>query len=95
MLTDAQVAAASSHGRALRLKDSPHLFLDVAPTGTKSWRFRVMHRGNAEFVTLGRFPTISCAKARYLAKQALFEIESGGSPAREFSESGRLHVYSK
>ena len=83
MLTDAQVAATLSQGQSLRLKDSPHLFLEVTPAGTKSWRFRVKRNGNAEFVTLGRFPTVSCAKARYLAEQALFEIESGGSPARD------------
>jgi hypothetical protein len=64
-LSDRAVQNASSKGKISRfLPDGDGLYLQVSPTGTKSWVFRYSVKGRERYMGLGPFPDVSLADAR-------------------------------
>ena len=49
------------------LADGDRLYLQVSPSGTKSWIFRYTLRGRTRDMGLGPYPTFSLAEARQRA----------------------------
>lgn len=87
ILTAIAVRNASKPGLAA---DGGGLYLQVGPTGGKSWLFRFMLKGKARAMGLGPLHTISLAEARQTAlecRKALFE---GKDPIEE--RNSRLTV---
>jgi integrase len=67
-LSDRTVQNASPKGRISRfLPDGAGLYLQVSPTGTKSWVFRYSVKGRERYMGLGPFPDVSLADARAVA----------------------------
>jgi hypothetical protein len=67
-LSDRAVQNASPKGRISRfLPDGAGLYLQVSPTGTKSWVFRYSVKGRERYMGLGPFPDVSLADARAVA----------------------------
>jgi hypothetical protein len=66
MLTDIKAKAAKPKSRPFKLADRDGLYLFVAPSGAKSWRFDYRINGARETLTVGRYP----------------EVGLGGMPAR-------------
>src|SRR5262245_1149673 len=63
------------------------LWLRTSATGSRSWS--VAYRGpngSTRRLTLGKWPGISCATARQMARDALVAIQQGRDPAREKAE---------
>ena len=65
------------------------LYLVVQPSGAKSWALRYRQRGKPKKLTLGRWPVMPIAAARFAASEALELIESGADPTRE-DASGKV-----
>jgi integrase len=63
-LTDTVVRRAKISGKAYKLYDAGGLFLLVAPTGGKWWRFKYRYAGKEKLLSLGTFPDISLKEAR-------------------------------
>jgi hypothetical protein len=64
-LSDRAVQNASPEGNISRfLPDGAGLYLQVSPTGTKSWVFRYSVKARERYMGLGPFPDVSLADAR-------------------------------
>ena len=64
LLTDKACRQAAPAAKPLRLNDGGSLYLEVAPSGTKSWRWSYSEDGKGQTATLGRYPVMSLALAR-------------------------------
>ncbi|MBI2305754.1 MAG: integrase arm-type DNA-binding domain-containing protein [Rhodocyclales bacterium] len=76
-LTARQVATANAPGL---LGDGAGLYLQVGPTGGKSWLFRYMLAGKAKSMGLGAAHTVSLAEAREKARNARKMLLDGKDP---------------
>jgi integrase len=82
-LTNADVKAAKATDRNYKLADSRGLFLFVATSGSKTWRFKYYHGRKERSMTIGRYPDVGLADARELHEDARRLLRSGKDPARE------------
>jgi integrase len=57
------------------------LLLEVAPTGSKLWRYRFRHNGGESMLAIGSFPETSLKRARELRDEQAELLESGHNPA--------------
>ncbi len=60
--------------------DGGGLYLQVGPTGAKSWLFRFMLRGKARSMGLGPVHTVSLAEARNTALECRKQVLAGDDP---------------
>ncbi|HMV64278.1 MAG TPA: Arm DNA-binding domain-containing protein [Rhodocyclaceae bacterium] len=59
------------------------LYLQVLPTGARSWVLRVMVAGKRRDMGLGGFPDVTLAQVREKAREARATIEKGIDPIAE------------
>jgi hypothetical protein len=64
LLTELQVKNAKPKNKRYLICDDRGLYLDVAPNGTKAWRFRYSAGKKAFKKTLGQYPLVSLKDAR-------------------------------
>ena len=81
MLTNAEAKAAGAQSRAYRMYDQGGMYLQVRPSGTKSWIQKYRWRGREKTLTLGQFPEVNVTKARILQAQAKEQLEQGIDPS--------------
>ncbi len=79
-LTVAMLRALSKPGR---YGDGGTLFLNVAPSGSKSWIQRITINGRRRDIGLGGWPVVSLAKARERAFANRVAIADGRDPLAE------------
>lgn len=80
-MTDASVKAEKNPGRH---SDGGGLYLNVGPTGKKSWLFMWVPRGSKRReMGLGGYPTVKLAQARNRASECRTAIEEGRDPIAE------------
>jgi len=82
MLTNAAVKAARPRPAAYKMADGDGLVLNVAPTGTKSWRLRFRLGGREQTLSIGQWPEISLDAARARRDTARAAIARGEDPRR-------------
>ncbi len=80
MLTDAKIRNAKPRDKGFKLNDSSGLYLFVAPSGTKSWRFDYQFAGKRGTLTLGKYPHITIRDARDEADAIRGRLEKGQNP---------------
>jgi integrase len=83
-LTALQVKAISEPGRH---GDGDGLYLNVAPSGSKSWVQRIVIAGRRRDIGLGPFPTVSLAQARGMAASNRAAVADGRNPLAEKREA--------
>ncbi len=66
-----------------RLCDGDGLYLDVQPTGTRSWVQRLVIRGRRRELGLGGFPLVPLKEARTQALANRRLARAGGDPLAE------------
>ncbi|MFZ4542193.1 MAG: tyrosine-type recombinase/integrase [Rickettsiales bacterium] len=66
-----------------RVADSGGLCIEIAPSGSKLWRWRYKLNGKSQLVALGKFPEVPLEKARKLRDEVRTQVQSGKHPARE------------
>lgn len=64
-LNDMQIRRAKPEAIAYTLGDGQGLSLLIEPNGSKSWRFRYRFAGKPKMISLGVYPTITLADARF------------------------------
>lgn len=79
-LTEAAVADAKPRDQTYRLADGGGLVLCVAPTGTKSWRWKYRRHGREFMLTFGQWPTLSLEDGRELAAASRRKLNRGLDP---------------
>ncbi|MBF6760183.1 tyrosine-type recombinase/integrase [Acinetobacter baumannii] len=61
-------------------KTNNGLFLEIRPTGRKTWIYRYTFNGKQEKLTLGRYPDLSLKDARQVRDEAASQAAKGISP---------------
>ncbi|WP_118976726.1 tyrosine-type recombinase/integrase [Taibaiella koreensis] len=80
-LNDLQCRSATAREKPYKLYDQKGLYLEISPTGYKSWRYRYHHFGKEKRVTLGDYPFLSLADARQKRDDARNLLKNGQDPA--------------
>jgi Arm DNA-binding domain len=84
-LTDKRIKAAQAQAALCKLSDGNGLYLMVATSGSKWWRFDYRFGGKQQSISFGIYGTrddqISLSKARDLAEAARADIKKGVNPA--------------
>jgi integrase len=82
-LTDKQLAALKPKQGRHSVHAGSGLYLEVWPSGVKSWRVRYLQNGHRRRFNLGRYPDLSLAAARVKRNELATAIRAGNSPADE------------
>ena len=82
-LSDLQIRRTVTPGK---YADAHGLFLQVAPTGGKYWRYAYRFGGKQKGLALGTYPDISLAKAREWHQEARTQLAQGVDPGAHKQE---------
>lgn len=80
-LTDTTIRNLKPRRRIYGVADGGGLFIEVSPSGTKSWRMRYRWGGRQPKVSFGQYPAISLAVARGKREEVKTAIERDQDPA--------------
>jgi integrase len=81
MLTDTAIRDAKSRDKAYKLFDERGLYLLVAPTGGRLWRFRYRHGAKEKLLSLGAYPDVPLKRAREKRDEARRLVADGVDPS--------------
>lgn len=82
-LTDAKISKAKSKDKPYKLSDGHGLFLQVAPTGSKLWRWQYRFNGVPKLMSFGTYPDITLKKIREMHAEARQVLISGLDPMEQ------------
>ncbi len=86
-LTAIQVRNAKATEKAHKLSDGNGLYLHIAPSGRKTWRYRYRYKGKESTVVLGEYPKTSLEVARKERTLARDDLNEGKNPSTVKRES--------
>lgn len=81
-LTVRKIKEAEPKEKLYRIGDSNGLCLEIAPSGSKLWRFRYYFDGKAKMIGLGSFPETSLDKARNIRDEQRETLKKGTDPSK-------------
>ncbi|SFG01775.1 Integrase [Novosphingobium sp. CF614] len=81
MLTDVKVRTAKPRPKSYKLFDANRLFVLVAPSGGKLWRWNYNYDGKNKTMAFGAYPLVSLADARAKRDEAYTTLCEGHDPA--------------
>lgn len=79
-LSDTTIRTAKPKEKLYRLTDAHGLCLEVAPTGSKLWRYRYRFDGKAKMLAIGTYPAVTLQKARQKRDEARQLLTDGIDP---------------
>lgn len=82
-LTDKSIQAAKPKDKPYPLTDGGGLFVEVLPSGTKTWRYSYGFSGKRTKVTIGTYPVFSIKAARDAHEGLRATLANGVDPARK------------
>ena len=88
-LTDKRIAALKPKAGRYSVHAGSGLYLEVWPSGAKSWRLRFTQDRRRQRINLGRFPEVNLAAARAKQDRLTQAIRAGRSPAEERRNQAR------
>lgn len=88
MLTDKAIQALKPREKLYRVADWGGLCLEIAPSGSKLWRYRYRYDGMARMMSLGRWNEVTLAEARELHRSARKTLATGLDPVSARKMSG-------
>lgn len=80
-LTQAQIRNTKPGDKPVRLFDGRGLYLEVAPSGGRWWRFKYRYAGKEKRLSLGVYPDVSLKDARERCEQARKVLAAGTDPS--------------
>lgn len=80
-LTHTKLQSLKPKAAIYRVADSAGLCIEVAPTGSRYWRFRYRFAGKAKMISLGVYPEQSLAEARKARDEARAMLRKGVDPS--------------
>ncbi|MBB4618027.1 phage integrase central domain-containing protein [Sphingomonas abaci] len=81
MLTDVACRRAKGADKPFKMSDSGGLYLEVLPSGYKSWRWKYRFAGKEKRLVFGPYPDVTLTEARELKANAARTLRSGVDPA--------------
>ena len=93
-LTNTQIEKAKPAGKLQSLFDGGGLYLEIKPSGVKTWRMKCKVNAKAVLLSFGRYPAVSLAQARKKRAEAQELLAKGIDPreakrAAEAAEKAR------
>lgn len=82
-LSDTAIRNAKSKDGPIKLYDVEGLFILVAPSGSKLWRFKYRFDGKEKKLALGAYPAVSLKDARRLRDEARELLAKGVDPGED------------
>jgi integrase len=79
-LTDTAIRNSRPGPRARKIYDGDGLYLYLAPSGRRTWRFKYFFDGKEKHLRFGRYPEISLKMARDMRLEARRALELGNDP---------------
>ena len=77
-LTDRRIREAKPDEKKTRkLTDGGGLYIEIAPTGGKLWRYKYRFTGKEKLLALGKYPDISLQEARKRHQEARTQLAQG------------------
>ena len=92
MLTVSEVKNARPKASDYKLFDSNGLFLFVAKSGTKSWRYKYRHGKRERVQTFGQFPEVGLAEARQRRERSRALLREGKDPITEAKRERQAQI---
>jgi integrase len=89
-LTPTAINNAKKKEKPYKLTDGGGLYVAVAPSGKKTWRYQYALDGKRPEVTIGGYPEIGVAEARERHAEYRAMIERGMDPAQHKQEEKRI-----
>lgn len=80
-LTILKCNSAEPRDKPYKLSDGGGLYLEVMPSGSKSWRMKYRFLGKEKRLVIGLYPTISMANARKARDDAKVQLVNGLDPS--------------
>lgn len=80
MLTALQVEHTKPGSKPVRLYDGRGLYLEIAPTGGRGWRFRYFVARRERRMSLGPYPEVSLKEAREKREELRKQVAAGTDP---------------
>jgi integrase len=80
MLTNLACRNAKPQNTTYRLIDHSNLYLEIRPSGVKSWRYRYNIHGKENTLSIGQYPETSILDARNAMEEAKANIKKGVDP---------------
>ena len=81
MLTDVVCRRAAPRERPYKLSDAHGLYLEVLPSGFRSWRWKYRIGSTEKRLTFGGYPDVTLSDARELRDEARKQLRAGKDPA--------------
>lgn len=82
-LSDIACRNAKGKEKSYRLFDGGGLYLEISPTGSKSWRYKYDYAGKEKRLTIGSYPETGLAEARDKHRAAHKQVQEGLDPSAE------------
>ncbi len=91
-LTQAQVKSTKPGNKPIKLFDGRGLYLEVAPSGGRWWRFKSRFEGKEKRLSLGVFPDVTLKGARERCDDARSALSAGIDPSanRKATKAARV-----
>lgn len=86
MLTDTKIKQAKVTDKPYKIYDSEGLYIEVAPTGSKRWRWRYRWNGKEKLLSFGIYPEVPLKLARDRRAAAKELLVSGVDPSQARKE---------
>jgi integrase len=82
-LTDLNLKNLTTLDRPYKVADGNGLYVLVAPSGLRAWRWKFRFAGREKVLPLGSYPEVSLAQARSARDEARKKVLAGTDPAEE------------
>jgi len=92
VLTDLKIKRIENPPKRYFENDGGGLFLDVLPSGVRSWVFQYRLAGRQEKLVLGRYPAMSLRQARNERTRYEADVLKGKSPVQEKRQGRFAHL---
>jgi integrase len=89
MLTDTLIRKTKTPAKPTKLADERGLYLLLAPSGGRWWRFKYRYAGKEKLLSLGTYPDVSLAKAREARDEARRMLTQDTDPSAERQQEKR------
>jgi len=80
-LTDVTIRTAKPGTKPIKLSDEKGLYLEIAPSGGKWWRFKYRFEGKEKRLSLGVYPDVGLKEARERRDEARKLVANGVDPS--------------
>ena len=81
LLTTTKIQNTVPGKKAVRLFDGRGLYLEIAPTGSRWWRFKYRFAGKEKRISLGVYPDVGLKKARDKREEMRRLVAHGVDPS--------------